>query len=409
MSGSGDGDSSAGQREPVGDRQRVHIPDRFTLIRVSEHEARLHSLSFSLAVGDQLGLVTRLLTLVEEAPRSPAELARALPQFSSGAVGEAVNQLLRSGALEPERHAAHTGVDAARHAPQINFFSHFTPPGDAPPTARASEAPSSGADFQALLASARVLVFGAGRLGSRVVRDLALSGVGRITVVDDEPVTASDLQRGAWQDPDHLGRPRSDAVAAIAGATGVGAAIVPAAEPPSQTDLDALVEAATFAVVVRDHVRPAEYKSVNRAALSSRTPWTSGRPAGFEFHLGPTVLPYETACHTCADLRVQSNLPDLAEHRVVSEFLDRGGRLREESLMCPPGAELVTLEVIKAITLFSAPSAWSALLVLDLLSMDLRAHPVLKIPRCPDCGRPSSARPTVHAWQQRPRVETRAW
>lgn len=408
MSGDRGGNDPGRQARRADPSVTVRVPDRFTVIPFSDNEFRLHSLTYSLAVGDREGLVGHLLSMLQETRHTVAELVEALPAFEPDAVAGAVEQLLDVGALEltaePDASVAEpdASVDGRRFAPQIRFFGHFTPPADAPATERAREAPRSGADFQALLARAHVLVLGAGRLGSALVRSLLLAGVGRMTVVDDDPVTLADLERGAWFEDEHLGRRRSAAARSLPRPGHAGQRIDAAPEPESASALVSLLRTASLAVVARDHVRPAEYTEVNRAALAAGVPWTSGRYAGFEFHLGPTVLPRETACYTCADLRLRSNLPDLAEHAAVTAYQDRGGRLRDESLMVSPGADLLALEAVKALTLFTSPSAWSAIVVLDLLRMELTAHPVLKIPRCPDCGRPAHARPTVHAWQQRP-------
>lgn len=382
---------------------RVRLRKSFTIIPVGKHEVRLHSLTFSLALSDKDGLVAQILPLLEDSAKSVAELADALPDFGQEAVGHAVERMLEVGALKEEgaEPTTHT-VETDRFRPQINFFSHFIAPADAPNPDGVRSAPRHGIEFQALLAGAEVLVLGAGVLGSAVIRSLALAGVGSLVVADDEAVAATDVHRGGWFSLGLVGRRRSNAASAMAADHGMPTVVRAVSEPSSSADLASLVAAASLVVLVRDYVRPAECQAVNRAALAAGTPWTSGRFAGFEFHLGPTVLPHETACYRCAELRVHSNLPDLAEHRIVTEFQDRGGRMRDETLMCTPGAELVALEAIKALTLFTSPAAWSAIVVLDLLRMDVRQHPVLKIPRCPDCGRPARPRPTVHAWQQRP-------
>ena len=55
--------------------------------------------------------------------------------------------------------------------------------------------PGFGADEQARLAASRVLVIGAGGLGSSVIPSLAAAGVGTIGIVDDDTVELSNLHR----------------------------------------------------------------------------------------------------------------------------------------------------------------------------------------------------------------------
>ncbi|MGL4176995.1 MAG: ThiF family adenylyltransferase, partial [Dermatophilaceae bacterium] len=55
--------------------------------------------------------------------------------------------------------------------------------------------PGMGAEAQRRLRAARVLVVGAGGLGSPAVMYLAAAGVGTIGVVDDDVVEVTNLQR----------------------------------------------------------------------------------------------------------------------------------------------------------------------------------------------------------------------
>jgi bacteriocin biosynthesis cyclodehydratase domain-containing protein len=127
--------------------------------------------------------------------------------------------------------------------------------------------------------------------------------------------------------------------------------------------------------------------------------WTSARFAGFEFHIGPTVIPGETPCYECFRLRINSNVPDYSEHMLLEEYR-KHHRLREATLAFTPAAGLLALEVLKGVTWFAAPATYAHLYVLNLLTMQSELHPILKIPRCPTCGRPAMPRPTIHAWQQ---------
>ena len=72
---------------------------------------------------------------------------------------------------------------------------------------------------QAKLKAARVLVIGAGGLGSPAILYLAAAGVGTIGIVDDDAVSLSNLQRQIAHRTDDVGRPKtasaSDAARAI--------------------------------------------------------------------------------------------------------------------------------------------------------------------------------------------------
>lgn len=72
-----------------------------------------------------------------------------------------------------------------------------------------------GGPGQARLKRARVLVVGAGGLGSPILLYLTAAGVGRITVIDDDVVSASNLQRQVIHAEDRLGMPKVDSARAV--------------------------------------------------------------------------------------------------------------------------------------------------------------------------------------------------
>ncbi|MDB5548347.1 MAG: UBA/THIF-type binding fold [Tardiphaga sp.] len=67
-----------------------------------------------------------------------------------------------------------------------------------------------GGPGQAKLNAARVLVIGAGGLGSPVLMYLAAAGVGTLGVVDDDRVSLSNLQRQIIHDTSDIGRLKTD-------------------------------------------------------------------------------------------------------------------------------------------------------------------------------------------------------
>jgi adenylyltransferase/sulfurtransferase len=67
---------------------------------------------------------------------------------------------------------------------------------------------------QQRLAAARVLVIGAGGLGSPVALYLASAGVGQITLADDDAVELSNLQRQVVHDMASLGQNKAESARA---------------------------------------------------------------------------------------------------------------------------------------------------------------------------------------------------
>ena len=70
--------------------------------------------------------------------------------------------------------------------------------------------PEVGLDGQRRLKGARVLLVGAGGLGSPAALYLAAAGVGHLTIVDPDVVDASNLQRQVLHGTAALGRPKVD-------------------------------------------------------------------------------------------------------------------------------------------------------------------------------------------------------
>ncbi|WOJ89865.1 molybdopterin-synthase adenylyltransferase MoeB [Methylocapsa polymorpha] len=73
--------------------------------------------------------------------------------------------------------------------------------------------PGVGGPGQQKLKSARVLVIGAGGLGSPLIQYLAAAGVGEIGIVDDDAVSLSNLQRQVLHGAQDIGRAKVESAA----------------------------------------------------------------------------------------------------------------------------------------------------------------------------------------------------
>lgn len=376
---------------------RLRFADRVTPIKDSDDGVYLHSWTEPLSLRGRADHILPALMPLLDGSATADEIATALDQFGAADVRALLTDLHRAGILEEVDVTADAKRGPAVRS-QVAFLSQFALPPEFADTSTARGLAQSGAEYQDRLAESRVIIFGAGRIGARLVDGLVLSGVGRITIVDPGTVSAQDIHGEARYDATQLGKSRAEALLRRKGPAS-GTELAAIAHRADGDELEALLDTATFAVVCPDPHDPDLFEAVNRAAIAAKVSWTSARMMGLEFRIGPTILPGETACYRCFQSRIASNTENLTEHRLVENF-QRQDALKPVMLAATPGVDLLVLEVVKALTWFTAPSCYGHLYTLDLISMEGRRHPVLKIPRCPDCGRPADGRPTIHAWQQ---------
>ena len=84
-----------------------------------------------------------------------------------------------------------------------------------------------GIEGQQRLLDAHALIIGAGGLGSPAALYLGTAGVGRITVVDDDTVDLTNLQRQIAHDQSRIGLPKADSIAQSLQAINPGLHVTP--------------------------------------------------------------------------------------------------------------------------------------------------------------------------------------
>ena len=73
--------------------------------------------------------------------------------------------------------------------------------------------PEVGGAGQTALARSHVALIGVGGIGSPALQYLAAAGIGRLTLIDDDRVDASNLQRQTIFTPADIGTPKAEAAA----------------------------------------------------------------------------------------------------------------------------------------------------------------------------------------------------
>ena len=101
---------------------------------------------------------------------------------------------------------------------------------------------------QRRLAASHVAVVGAGGLGSPVVLALAAAGVGTLTVIDDDAVEASNLQRQVMHRIGDVGRPKIDSAARIAADLSPTTVVLPVSAHLTRDNAARLLEGAHVVV-----------------------------------------------------------------------------------------------------------------------------------------------------------------
>lgn len=137
-----------------------------------------------------------------------------------------------------------------------------------------------GIEGQQLLLLARVLVVGAGGLGSPVVLYLASAGVGHLTVVDPDCVELSNLQRQVAHDVAHLGRPKAGSIRDAAQAINPDVVVQALVERADEQSLGALVAQSDVVVDCTDNF--ATRHTINRACVQHQKPLVSGAAIRFD-------------------------------------------------------------------------------------------------------------------------------
>jgi molybdopterin/thiamine biosynthesis adenylyltransferase/rhodanese-related sulfurtransferase len=231
--------------------------------------------------------------------------------------------------------------------------------------------PEVGEEGQAKLLSSKVLLVGAGGLGSPAALYLAAAGVGTIGVVDYDLVDASNLQRQVVHTLDRVGTPKVHSAAATMTALNPDVTVVPYEERLYADNVFDILSGYDVIVDGGDNF-PTRYL-VNDASLHLKIPVVHG--AIFRFEGQASVFsPYAGPCYRC--LFPQPPPPELAPSCAEAGVL---GVL--------PGV-IGTIEAVEAIKLLLGigEPLIGRLLTYDALDQEFRTLNTRRDPECPACS-----------------------
>jgi molybdopterin/thiamine biosynthesis adenylyltransferase len=155
-----------------------------------------------------------------------------------------------------------------------------------------------GIDGQQKLLDAHALVIGAGGLGSPAALYLASGGVGHITLVDDDTVDLTNLQRQLMHTTARVGRPKALSGKEALLAINPDVEVTAVCERVAGERLETLVRSATVVLDCSDNF--ATRHAVNRACFEAGVPLVSGAVIRFDGQLSvydPRIP--QSPCYAC--------------------------------------------------------------------------------------------------------------
>lgn len=236
--------------------------------------------------------------------------------------------------------------------------------------------PEVGGVGQRKLLSSRVLVVGAGGLGSPIIMYLAAAGIGHLGILDFDQVEVSNLQRQVVHGTKDIGRPKAESAAEMA--TDLNPDVRAEALNTRLTSQNALDLIGRFDVVVdaTDNF-PTRYL-LNDACVMLKKPLVHG--AIYRFDGQATVFAPGQGCYRCLFPAPPppGSVPTCAEAGVLGVLPGMIGTIQ-------------ATEVIKVL-LGLEQSLAGRLLIVDALAMEFREVQLRRNPACPVCG----DEPTIH-------------
>ncbi|MCC6961539.1 MAG: molybdopterin-synthase adenylyltransferase MoeB [Dehalococcoidia bacterium] len=230
--------------------------------------------------------------------------------------------------------------------------------------------PQVGSAGQRKIIETRVLIIGAGGLGSPVALYLALAGVGTIGIVDFDVVDRSNLQRQILHQTDDIGKPKVQSARETLEAHNPNIDVV-THEAPITSD-NAMEIISQYDMVVNGADNFATRYLVNDACYLLKKPLIDGSILMFDGQ-ATTYLPGR-GCYRCLYPAPPPPglVPSCAEAGVLGA-------------MCATIGSIQATEVLKLALGVGEPLV-NRLLLYDALSLEFRQVKVRRDPECPLCG-----------------------
>jgi molybdopterin/thiamine biosynthesis adenylyltransferase len=225
---------------------------------------------------------------------------------------------------------------------------------------------------QEKLLQSHALVIGAGGLGSPALYYLASAGVGKVTVVDDDVVDLTNLQRQILHGTDRPGQLKVLSAKTTLNWINPDVQVVPVSQRPDEAAMTRLVKDADVVLDCCDNF--ATRHIINRACVKSRAPLVSAAALQFSGQISVYDMRQpHSPCYSCL-------------YPETMEFDDR--KASRFGVFAPMTGILGAAQAAEAIKLLTGigETLTGRLLLLDALRMEWSGFVLEKSPDCPVCA-----------------------
>lgn len=225
---------------------------------------------------------------------------------------------------------------------------------------------------QEALKQSSLLVLGAGGLGCAASQYLATAGIGKLTLIDDDVVELSNLQRQVLHTDADIGKKKVESAAESLKLLNPHLKVETVDRRLSDDELDSLIRSHTLVLDACDNVETRN--QLNRLCYQAKVPLVSGAAIRMEGQISVFTYQDENApCYQCLSALFGSAALSCVEAGVMAPVVGMVGAAQ-------------ALEAIKVIAQFGSPKE-GKLLILDAMSHSWREMKLMKMPTCTVCGK----------------------
>ncbi|WEM43745.1 molybdopterin-synthase adenylyltransferase MoeB [Photobacterium sp. DA100] len=225
-------------------------------------------------------------------------------------------------------------------------------------------------DGQEALKATSMLILGAGGLGCASSQYLAAAGVGKLTLIDDDKVEVSNLQRQVLHNDSTVGMLKVDSAKRALQTINPNTVIATVAKRLDDEALKALIEQHDMVLDCCDNVDTRN--QLNRLCFETKTPLISGAAIRMEGQISVYTYQDNEPCYQCLSALFGQQALTCVEAGIMSPVVGIVGAVQ-------------AMEAIKVAANMGQPLT-GKILMLDAMTMSWREMKLGKQPNCQVCG-----------------------